>query len=112
MERRLGVECVEHRLDDQQVRPAVDQAFGGLPVGDPQRVEIDIARRRVLDIGGDRGGAVGRPDGARHPARPPVPAAIHDGAGDSGRSLVDLPGESFHAVIGQRDPGSVEAVGL
>ena len=67
-DRRLGVEGVEDRLDDEQVGAAVDQAAGLLEVGLDELVEGDVALARVVDVGGDRGGAVGRARGRRAPS--------------------------------------------
>ena len=41
-ERRLGVQSVEDRLDQQEVRPAVDQSADGLGVRRHQLVEGDV----------------------------------------------------------------------
>ncbi len=64
-DRGLGVERVEDRLDEQQVRAAVDQAVGLLEIGVDQLDEGDVAGARVVDVRGDRGRAVGRTRGRR-----------------------------------------------
>ena len=65
----LGVERVEDRLDQQHVGAALDQAARLLGVGLAQLVERDVAEARIVDVGRDRRGAVGRPDGAGDEAR-------------------------------------------
>ena len=66
----LGVQRVEHRLDQQQVHAAVDQPARLLLVGLHQLVEGDAAEARVVHVGRDGRRAVGRPHGAGDPARP------------------------------------------
>ena len=68
--RRLGVERVEDRLDQEQVGAALDQRLGALGVGSDQLVEGDGAEARVVHIGRDRRGAVGGPEHAGDEARP------------------------------------------
>ena len=58
--RRLGVQRVEHGLDQQHVGAALDQAARLLGVGLHQLVEADVAEARIVDVGRDRGRAVGR----------------------------------------------------
>ena len=68
-ERRLGVERVEDGLDQEQVGAAVDQAADLLAIGGAQIVEGDGAEAGIVDVGRDRGGAVGRADRAGDEAR-------------------------------------------
>ena len=63
-DRRLGVQRVEDRLDQDDVGAAVDQAAQLLAIGDAQIVEGDGAVAGIVDVGRDRGGAVGRPERA------------------------------------------------
>ena len=63
-DRGLGVERVEDRLDEQDVRAALDQAGGRLAVGDLELLPGDVAGRRIVDVGADRGGPVGRAERA------------------------------------------------
>ena len=69
VERRLGVQRVEDGLDQQQIGAAVEQALDLLAIGRAQIVEGDGAEAGVGDVGRDRGGAVGRADGAGDKAR-------------------------------------------
>ena len=72
IERGLGVERVEDGLDQQDIGAAVDEAARLLGIGCAQLIEGDRAVARIAHVGRDRGGAVGRPHGAGHEARPPV----------------------------------------
>ena len=60
VDRRLGVQRVEDGLDQQQVGAAVEQAVDLLAIGVAQLVEGDGAEAGIVDVGRDRGGAVGR----------------------------------------------------
>ena len=71
-DRRLGVEGVEDRLDQQQVGAAVDQAARLLGIGRAQLVEGDVAEAGIVDVRRDRRGAVGRPERAGDEARLPA----------------------------------------
>jgi hypothetical protein len=70
IDRGLGVQRVEDRLDQDQVDAALDQGARRLAIGFRQAVEGDLAEARIVDVGRDAGGLVGRPDGAGHPHRP------------------------------------------
>ncbi len=48
--RRLGVQRIEDRLDDEQVGTAVDQAVGGFEVGRDQLVVGDVAGSGIIDV--------------------------------------------------------------
>ena len=63
---RLGVERVEDRLDEQQVRAAGDQPSGGLVVRLDQLLERHVARGGVVDVRRDGARPVG---GAHRPGR-------------------------------------------
>ena len=63
-DRRLGVERVEDRLEQQQVGAAVDQPADLLAVRVAHARECLGAERRVVDVGRDRQRAVGGPDRA------------------------------------------------
>ncbi len=112
-ERRLGVEGVEHRLEQQQVGAALEQALGLLAIGLAQFVEGDGAEAGIVDVGRDRGGAVGRTDGAGDEARPSV-LARGDGGGLLGEARsgdVELGDQVLRAVIGLGDPCRRERIG-
>ena len=75
VDRGLGVERVEDRLDQQQVGAAVEQPAHLLAIGVAQLVEGDGAEARIGHVRRDRGGAVGRPERAGDEARPAVLAS-------------------------------------
>ena len=114
-QRRLGVQRVEHRLDQQQVGAAVDQAADGLGVGLDQLVEGDVAVagsftsgeiEPVREVGpstpGDeaRLGRILRREFVAGLARQP-------GAGD-----VQFIDDGLQLVVGLRDRRRVEGVRL
>ena len=112
---RLAVQGVEDRLDEQNVGPAVDKPGDGFAIGGDQLVEADVAEARVVDVGRDGGGAVGRPENAGHEARLVGRLGldrIGGGAGDAGALVVELVDQGFGAVIALRDGGRIERVGL
>ncbi|MPL88384.1 hypothetical protein SDC9_34404 [bioreactor metagenome] len=113
-DRGLGIQRVEDRLDQDQVRAAGDQAADLFAIGAAQVVEGDGAIARVVHVGADRGGAVGGPDGAGDEARPAVLGlgAVHRPAGQAGALAVQLEHLVFHAVIGLCDGGRGKRVGL
>ncbi|MBV6410709.1 MAG: hypothetical protein GAKPKEKM_01531 [Rhodocyclaceae bacterium] len=113
VERRLGVQRVEDGLDQDQVGAAVAQAAHRFGVRRHQLVEADVAETGVVHVGRDRGGARGGPEHAGDEARL-VRGGIFVGglarhlrAGD-----VQLIGERLQPVVGLRDRGGVESVGL
>ena len=63
-DRRLGVQRVEDRLDQDDVGAAIDQAAQLFAIGDPQIVEGHGAVAGIVDVRRHGGGAVGRPQRA------------------------------------------------
>ena len=57
--RGFGVQRVKDRFDQDQFGPAGDQPVNLLAVGDAQIVKGDGAVPGIVDIGAERGGAVG-----------------------------------------------------
>ena len=109
----LGVERVEDGLDQQRIDAAVEQAAHLLGIGDAQFVEGDGAKARIQNVGRDRGGAVGRADGAGDEALLAV-LVLRDArgvAGEAGAFEVQFVGDLRHRVIGLRDAGRGEGVG-
>ena len=114
-DRRLGVQGVEDRLDEDQVRPTVEQAVGGLGVRRHELVEGHVAGAGVVDVGRD-----GRRPRGRAERAGDVPLLVRrlrgrlvgDPAGEPGGLEVELVGQLLHAVVGQRDRVGVEGVGL
>ena len=68
-ERGLGVQRVEHRLDQDEVDAAVEQAVDLLAVDALHLVEGDGAVARVVDVGRHRQGLVGGTERADDEAR-------------------------------------------
>ena len=113
-DRRLGVERVEDGFDQEDVRAAVDEPSDLLAIGDAELVEADRAETRIVDVRGKRGRAVRRPQSAGDeaaraigllrldcgPPRQSRPVAVE---------FVDL---RLHPIIGLRDRGGREGVGL
>ncbi len=105
VKRRLGVQRVEDRLDQQNVGAAVDQAERRLVIGDAQIVETDGAKAGIGHVRRDRRGAVGRSDRAGDEALnaclffnlvaglPREPRAL----------VVELVSQAFQPVIGLGD---------
>ena len=114
-DRRLGVEGVEDRLDDEEVGTAVDQASAGVGVRRDELVVGHVAGAGVVDVGRDGRGAGGGAQGSGD-----VPRAVRrlprhlvaDPPRQPGRLEVDLVGEVLEAVVAQRDRRRVEGVGL
>ena len=109
----LGVERVEDGLDQQQIGAALDQPVDLLRIGGAQLVEGDGAEARIGHVGRDRGGPVGRPDGAGHETRTAVLgfARSGGGAGELGAFAIELVRMVGQAVVGLRDRGRGEGVG-
>ena len=68
----LGVQRVEHGLDQDEIDAAFDQRLDLLDIDVGDRVEIDLAIAGIVDVGRQRQGLVGRPDRAGDPALPAV----------------------------------------
>ena len=113
VERRLGVERVEDRFEQQEIGAAFDEALGLLAIGFAQLVEGDGAEAGIAHVGRDRRGAVGRAHRAGDEARAAVLARGDLGGllGEAGAGEVELGDELLRAVIGLRDPGRGEGVG-
>ena len=113
VERGLGVERVENGLDQQRVDAAVEQPAHLLGIGGAQLVEGDGAEAGIGDVRRDRGGAVGRADGAGDEALAAV-LVLRDGGGLARQPRafrVQFIGDLRHAVVGLRDAGRGKRVG-
>ena len=113
IERRLGVERVEDRLDQQQLDAAVEQPARLFGIGGFELVERDGAEARPIDVGRERGGAVGRPHRAGYEPRPAVLLGRDRRrlAREPRPVAIELVDEFLHAVIGLRDRRRREGVG-
>ena len=109
----LGVERVEDRLDQKQVRAAVEQPPHLLGVGLAQLIEGDGAEARIAHVRRDRRRAVGRTDRARDEALALILVlGGQRGGAHQPRTLeVQLIRDVLHAVIGLRDRRRGERVG-
>ena len=111
----LGVQGVENRLEQQNVRAAVNQAAHLFLVGEPERVERRRAEGRIVDIGRDRQGPVGRTErsgdepraigGLRQPL-------VAGGTRDPRALEVQLVGERLQGIVGLHDRRAAERVRL
>src|SRR4029450_2392183 len=70
--RRLGIERVEYRLDQQKIGATIDQPTHLLTLGDAQLIESDGTESRIGSVGRNRRLSVCRADRAGHKA----PAAV------------------------------------
>jgi hypothetical protein len=114
-DRRLGVQRVEDRLEQQQVAAAVDQPAHLVAIGVAHLIEGHGAERRVVHVGRDGQRAVGRTQRAGHEARPvggPRRPFVRGGARQPRALEVELVGERLEPVVGLRDGGGAERVGL
>ena len=113
VQRRLGVERIEDGFHQQQVDAAIEQAVDLLAIGGAQIVEGHGAKTGAGNIRRDRGGAVGRADGAGDKARLAVFGghAVRGGAREFRAFAVHLIGDAGEVVIGLRDRGRGKRVG-
>ena len=113
-DRGLGVQRVEDGFDQQDVRAAVDEAFDLLAIGDAKLVEADRAEARIVDVRRKRRGAVGRPQGAGDEAAPSVRLLRLDRRPprQSRAVAIEFVDQILHSVVGLRDRGRGEGVGL
>ncbi len=112
-DRRLGVQRIENRLDQQQIGAALDQSARLLAIGDTQLVEGDGAEAGIADVGRDRRGAVGRAERTGDETDAAV-FRLRDVGGlarEPGALDVELVRDLLHAVVGLRDRGRRERVG-
>ena len=113
-DRRLGIERVEDRLDENEVGPAVDQPVDLLAISLSQVVEGDRAVAGIVDVRRDRGGAVRRTDRARDEAAATVflLRSERSPAGETRTVPVEIVDGVLHLVIRLRDAGGGEGVRL
>ena len=112
-DRGLGVERIEDGFDQQQVGAALEQSFDLLGIGAAQFVEGDRAEPGIGDVGGDRSGAVGRPERPGHETRAAVLALGEIGCrtGEPCAFHIEFMGDALHAVIGLGNARRGEGVG-
>ena len=113
-DRGLGVQRVEDGLDQQEVRAAIDETLDLLAIGDAEVVEADRAEAGIVDVGRKRSGAVGRPKSAGDEAAPSIRLLRLDRRPprQSRAVAIELVNLILHPVVGLRDRGRREGVGL
>ena len=108
-DRGLGVERVEDRLDQEDVRAALDQTRGQFAVGDLELRPRDAAGSRIADVGAHRRGTVGRAERPGHEARPvglrPFGGVRRVARQTGGRDVEVAHRRRIEAVVRLRDPG-------
>ena len=114
-DRRLRIQGIEDGLDQDDVNSAVDQCLGGLVVGGIEGIEIDVAKARIVDIGGQGCRSIGRAKHAGHEARL-IGSLRRRSVGLLARQPralpVQLTDQRFHRVVGHRHRIRIEGVGL
>ena len=99
--RRLGVQGIEHGLDQQQVDAAEQQPARRFQVSGHQLIEADAAMARIVDVGRHRAHAVGGSERAGDEAR--FAGALRElvgrGAGEACRAVVQLRHERASRVV-------------
>ncbi len=109
-DRGFRVQRVEDRLDEDDVGAAIEEAMRRFGVGGDEFIERDVAHPGVIDVGRDRGRAVGGPEHASDPAGASVLGFgfVADASGEARAFDVQLAHQLFHPVVGHRDAGGVE----
>ena len=109
----MALEGIEHGLDQQDVGAAVEEVSRLLAIGRAQFVEADGAESRIGDVGRDRGGAVGRPDGPGDKARPAIGARcdLRRLLGETGAGEVQFGDHRLGAIVRLGNAGRREGVG-
>ena len=112
VQRRLGIQGVEHRLDQQQVDAALDQGPRRLRVARHQGVETDVPEPRVVHVGRERSGSAGRSQRTGDEALPPRARRhlVGHAARQPCRGPVQLGDQRLHVVVRLRDGIRVEGV--
>ena len=109
----LGVERVKDRLNQDGINAALDQAARRIAIGFGKTIKVGIAFARIINIGRDRGGPVGRPDGTGNKARL---VCARRRISTIARQLcplnIQLISEIFHRVIALGNGRCGECIGL
>ena len=114
MNGRFCIQRVEYRLDENNIRAAVNQPACGLNISLAQIIIGYIARARVIHIGRNRGRAIGRPQGTGDITRSVGGFGFHCIAGFAGNARtfqIKLIRQVLHVVIGLRDRGRGKCIG-
>ncbi|OJH16032.1 hypothetical protein BLX88_25810, partial [Bacillus obstructivus] len=110
----LAVQRVEQRLDQDEVRPALDQRIGLFAVHAFEIIKVDLAETRIVDVGAERQRLVGRSDGPCNKARAAVLGLIFIRQPPrEPRALdIDLAHQMLGGIIRLADAVGREGVGL
>ncbi len=114
-QRGLGVQCVEHGFDEQDVGAAFNQSLDRFQVIVDQRFKGNVAEAGVIDVGRDRGGAAGWPRHAGNEARLGRIGRgefVAQQAGEASAFEIQLMNQRFQLVVGLRHGGRVEGAGF
>jgi len=112
-QRGLGIQRVEHRFHQQDVGAAGGQAARGFHVIGHQRIESDIARAGVVNVGRQRGGARRRSQHAGDEARLVGRRVfVGNAARQFRRCDIEFESQFGQPVFRLRDARAVEGVGL
>ncbi len=113
--RRLGVQRIEHRFDQQQIGATFHQCLGRLVIVLSQGIETDAAETGVIHIWRNRQGTRGRPDdagtetGLGRILRGQLVAQLTHQAG---ACHIQLIGYVLQSVFGLGDARGIEGTGL
>src|SRR5205085_5968243 len=66
---RLGVQCVEHGFDQDEIGAPANKTHYGIAIGIAQFIEADVAESRIVHVWRQRGGAVRWTEHAGHKPR-------------------------------------------
>ena len=105
-DRRLGVQRVEDRLDEQEVDAALGERGDLLRIARPHLLERHRAVRRVIDLRRDRERDVERPDRSGDEAWPvgrPLVPRVGGCTGETGALTAHLRGEVAEVVVALPD---------
>ena len=111
--RGLGVEGIEHRLDHDQIDAAGQKTPHSLGIGLDERHERHVSSARIVHVGRQAGGSVGRSEHPRNETRAPGRrVVVRTGAGEPGGTEVHLFADGFQPVVALRNPGRAEGIRL
>ena len=114
-DRRLEIQRVENRLEQEEINPTIEQGLDLLGIGNHQPVEGHGTVAGIIHIRRHRGGTIGGTDRSRDKHLAPRilrhefigRLTSHLGTGD-----VDLPHGILQAVVGLRDSRRAEGIRL
>ena len=114
VDRRLGVEGVDDRLDEEEVGAAPQERPRRLEIGRRQLIEGGAAVAGIVDVGRERAHAAGRAQRPRHEDRASRRRRVLVGGRprESRSTVIELGYQRLHAVVRLRYRVGVERVGL